>query len=111
MKYTIDYYSPDVKQEILSLPVTLQARYIRCTQKMIVYGANIGEPHSKSLGKGLFELRLKGMEGIARVFYCTLVGQKIVMLHSFVKKTQKIPQKEITIAISRMKEVKNDSQT
>jgi phage-related protein len=54
----------------------------------------------------LFELRLKGAEGIARVFYCTLVGKQIVMLHCFVKKSQKTPINERRIAEERMKEVK-----
>jgi phage-related protein len=56
---------------------------------------------------GLFELRLKGAEGIARVFYCTQRGQRIVMLHSFVKKTQKTPPHERRIAETRMKEIKH----
>jgi phage-related protein len=75
---------------------------------MMVHGANLGEPHTKSLGDGLFELRLKGSEGIARVFYCTLVGRRIVMLHSFVKKTQKTPVHEMKIAQNRMNEVKHE---
>lgn len=54
-----------------------------------------------------FELRLKGAEGIARIFYCTLIGKRIVMLHSFVKKTSKTPPKERRIAEARMKEIKN----
>jgi len=55
----------------------------------------------------LFELRLKGVEGIARVFFCTLVGRRIMMLHSFIKKTQKTPLREIAVARKRMKEVKH----
>jgi phage-related protein len=55
----------------------------------------------------LFELRLKGAEGIARVFFCTLIGRRIVMLHSFVKKARKTPLREIEIARKRMKEVKH----
>jgi len=39
------------------------------------------------MGEGLFELRPKAAEGIARVFYCTLIGRRIVMLHSFIKKS------------------------
>ena len=70
------------------------------------YGANLGKPHTEAFGGGLFELRLKGAEGIARVFYCTLVGKQIVMLHCFVKKTQKTPNHERKIAESRMKEIK-----
>jgi len=53
----------------------------------------------------LFELRVKGKEGIARIFYCTRIGKRIVMLHVFIKKTQKIPKKELKVATQRMKEV------
>ena len=59
------------------------------------------------MGNGLFELRLKALEGIARVFYCTMVGKTIMVLHQFTKKTQKTPPKELSIARRRMKEVKN----
>jgi phage-related protein len=67
-------------------------------------------PHTKPLEKGLFELRVKGKEGIARVFFCIKIGKKIIMLHSFIKKSQKTPKKEIKTAKSRMKEVlKNET--
>ena len=91
MDYTITYYSEDVQQQILELPDTLAARYVVLTRRMVALGPNLGEPHTKPFGGGLFELRLKGAEGIARVFYCTLVGRRIVMLHSFVKKSDKTP--------------------
>ena len=74
---------------------------------MVALGPNLGEPHTKAFGEGLFELRLKGAEGIARVFFCTLVGKRIVTLHSFVKKTDKTPPRERQIAEARMKEVKH----
>jgi len=106
MSYTIVYYSEALQAEIMTLPATLQARYIGLTERMMEYGANLGQPHTEAFGNGLFELRLKGSEGIARVFYCTLVGRQIVMLHCFVKKSQKTPVKERKIAEKRMKEVK-----
>ena len=59
------------------------------------------------MGDGLFELRPKAQEGIGRVFYCTLAGNTIDILHSIVKKTQKTPQKEINIARQRLQVVKN----
>lgn len=90
----------------MSLPATLQARYIGLTARMIEYGPNLGLPHTDAFGGGLFELRIKGVEGIARVFFCTMVKQEIVMLHSFVKKTQKTPEKELKVAKLRMKELK-----
>ena len=107
MVWTIGYYSPAVQREILTLPATLQARYIHLTQRMIVFGADLGMPHTRAMGDGLFELRLKGAEGIARVLYCTRVGRRIFMLHSFVKKSEKTPPKELAIARRRMKEIKD----
>ncbi|HQT82407.1 MAG TPA: type II toxin-antitoxin system RelE/ParE family toxin [Ferrovaceae bacterium] len=106
MSYSILYYDEQVQKDIMSLPDTLQARYIGLTNRMIEHGPNLGLPHTDAFGGGLFELRLKGVEGIARVFFCTMVEQEIVMLHSFIKKTQKTPEKELKIAKSRMKELK-----
>ncbi|HQR76426.1 MAG TPA: type II toxin-antitoxin system RelE/ParE family toxin [Burkholderiaceae bacterium] len=54
----------------------------------------------------MFELRLKGAEGIARVFFCTLVGRRIVMLHGFVKKSDRTPTRDREVAEARLKEVK-----
>lgn len=76
-----------------------------------IYGANLGMPHTRAMSNGLFELRMKSNEGIGRVFYCTLIGKRIGMLHSFIKKSQKTPSKELKIAISRMKEVKSNANT
>lgn len=107
MNYSIDFYNTDVENDILALPPTLLARYFSLADRMIVFGANLGEPHTKAFGDGLFELRLKGAKGIARVFYCTLVNRRIVMLHGFVKKTQKTPRRELQIAQQRLKDIKN----
>ena len=107
VSYTISFYSDSVQAEVMSLPLTLQARYISLSLRMQEIGPNLGEPHTEAFGGGLFELRLKGAEGIARVFYCTLVGKRIVMLHSFVKKSQKTPPNERRIAETRLKEIKS----
>lgn len=87
--------------------IPLAARYIVLSRRMLVLGPNLGEPHTTAFGEGLFELRLKGAEGIARVFFCSLVGRRIVMLHSFVKKTEKTPSHEVKVAQKRMKEIKH----
>jgi phage-related protein len=110
MNWNIKYYSGDVEDKILALSSGLLARYLRLTEMMLEHGSNLGLPHTKSLSDGLFELRLKSKEGIGRVFYCTEVDKSIVMLHSFVKKSQKIPKNEMDIAQKRLREVKeNDS--
>jgi phage-related protein len=105
----ITYYSEAVQTDILNLPDTLAARYIVLTRRMVALGPNLGEPHTKAFGEGLFELRLKGAEGIARVFFCTLVGRRIVVLHSFIKKSAKTPPRERRAAEARMKEVKHEN--
>ena len=106
MKWRILYYNRNLEQEILNLPDGLLARYLHLTDLMIEFGSNLGLPHTKAIDKGLFELRLKSKEGIARVFFCTKIGKKIIILHSYTKKSQKIPKRELKIAISRMNEVK-----
>ncbi len=107
MNWTITYYSDSVQAEILALPSGFLARYLRYSDRMEVYGADLGMPHTRAMGDGLFELRLKSSEGIARVFYCTVVGNKIVILHQFIKKTDKTPARELTTAKRKMKEIKN----
>ena len=107
MDYTITYYSESVQKQILELPDTLAARYVVLTRRMVAIGPNLGEPHTKAYGDGLFELRLKGAEGIARVFFCTLIGKRIVMLHSFIKKSDRTPKRELDVAQTRLKEIKH----
>jgi phage-related protein len=85
----------------------LAARYVELSRRIVAFGPNFGEPHTNAFGKGLFELRLKGAEGIARVLFCTLVGQRIVMLHGFIKKSDKTPPRERGMAESRMKKVRD----
>ena len=108
MEWRIKYYNQKLEEKIFSLPDGLLARYLRLTDLMCEFGPNLGMPHTKALGGGLFELRLKGKEGIARIFFCIKVGQKIIILHCFVKRSQKTPKKEIKVAISRMSEVLKD---
>lgn len=106
-QYIIVYYNEKVEQEILKLPKAMQAKYLQFVDSMEEFGPNLGLPHTRSMGDGLFEMRVKSFEGIARVFYCTMIDKQIVVLHSIVKKTPKTPSKELAIANKRMNEVKN----
>jgi len=76
---------------------------------MLAIGPNLGEPHTKAIRDGWFERRLKGSKGIVSVFYCTLVGKRIVMLHSFTKKSDRIPARELETAMNRLKERKREN--
>ncbi len=105
MTWSITYYNERVRKEVLAMPAGIVADYVRLTDAMVLHGADLRMPHSRAMGAGLFELRPKGPEGIGRVFYCTRVGHSIVVLHSFVKKTQETPDTELRLARKRLKEV------
>ena len=105
MNWRITFYSVALEEEILRLPAGFVARFLRYSERMEAYGPDLGMPHTRAMGEGLFELRLKAAEGIARVFYCTVVGRRIVMLHQFIKKSDKTPRKELDTARKRMKEI------
>src|SRR3972149_10109837 len=107
MSYSIDYFHSRLRAEIESCPDGILADYARTVELLMEFGPNLHMPHSRAVGGGLFELRPRGREGIGRAFYCFVVGQRVVILHAFVKKTQKTPEQELKIARRRMKEVQN----
>ncbi len=107
MNWHVSFYSSNLRKEIFALPAGFVARFLRYAERMEVYGPDLGMPHTRAMGHGLFELRLKAAEGIARVLYCTVVERRIMMLHQYVKKSEKTPRRELEIALKRMKEVKH----
>lgn len=107
MTWRVTFFSRRVEDDILALPAGFVARFVRYAEKMETFGPDLGMPHTRAMGGGLIELRLKAAEGIARLLYCTVVERRIVFLHQFVKKTEKTPRKELQIAQQRMKELKD----
>jgi phage-related protein len=108
VNWTLSFYSDRLEAELQALPAGFLARFLRYAERMEVLGPDLGMPHARAMGEALFELRLKAAEGIARVFYCTVVNRKIVFLHQFVKKSNKTPIRELKVARERMREMKND---
>jgi len=108
MEWSINYYNSNVENAILDLPDGLLAKYLRLTDLILEFGPNLGMPHTKVIKSGLIELRVKSKEGFARVFFCTVINNRIIILHVFIKKSKKIPKKELRKAILRMKEVKEN---
>ncbi len=108
MKWTVEFYSIKIENEIIKWPKHLQAKFLKIVELIEIVGpCDIGMPHIKSLKQGLFEIRAKSDEGIGRAMFCVQSGRLIIILSSFIKKTQKTPDSEIEIARKRMKEVKN----
>jgi phage-related protein len=110
MTWSVVYFNDQVKREVLELPDGILAGYLRLVGIMEEFGADLRMPHSRAMGDGLFELRPRGEEGIGRVFYCMHVNRQVVVLHSFVKKTQETPRSELRKARKRLKEVQRSKE-
>jgi phage-related protein len=97
-EWTVDFASAQVEADIV-------ARFLRFAERMQKWGPDLGMPHTRAMGRGLFELRVQAAEGIARLFYCPAPGRRIVFVHSFVKKTGKTPAGVLDLARRRMRQV------
>ncbi|MCK9365905.1 MAG: type II toxin-antitoxin system RelE/ParE family toxin [Metallibacterium scheffleri] len=106
MAWHLIYYSPKVAALIEAWPAGVRACFMHIAQTMAVHGPDLGMPHTRAMGGGLFEVRAKGREGIGRAFYCTVTGQRIVILHAFIKKTEQTPSRELETARARLREIK-----
>ena len=107
MLYSIEYFNERVLAEIERWPPGVLADYARIVELLMEFGPDLRMPHSRALGGGLFELRPRGREGIGRALYCYLIGERVVVLHAFVKKAQATPERELKTARRRMKEVRD----
>lgn len=95
-----------VEAEITALPADMQARYLRLADLIEAYGLEqVGAPHVKHLEGRLWEMRITGRDGIARVIYVAASARRVVVLHAFVKKTQKTPRRVLELAHRRLKEL------
>lgn len=109
MKCTMNFYDSKVMKSILDWPPGIKSKFMWVAELVEEFGPNeIGMPHIKPMGQGLFEIRAKGKEGIGHAFFCMNKGRVIIILSGFIKKTQKTPTQEIELAMQRMREVKNN---
>ena len=106
MNWRVTFYNEKVEKKTLSFPKGILANFLHVVEMMEEYGPALGKPYTAPIGDGLFEIRVKGKEGIGRSLFCTIKGQEIIILHSFIKKSQYRAQKEKDLARKRKKEVK-----
>ena len=107
MAYSVEYFHRRVQRQIEGWPVGILADYARMVELLMEFGPSLRMPHSRAMGRGLFELRPRGREGIGRALYCFATGRRVVVLHAFMKKTRATPARDLAIARKRMKEVQN----
>jgi phage-related protein len=104
--WTVETLNAAVDGELESLPADMRARLVRIGAIIEAVGFQ-GLPADtvKHLEDKLWELRIRGKDGIARAVYVTAIKQRVVIVRVFVKKTQKTPKHELELARQRAKEV------
>ena len=104
---SVEFANEAIKDEFLGLPVRLRQRGYKMFELLETRDNSLGESYTKSLKGGLFEIRIKSDEGIARSIYCYEIGKRIIILPTFVKKTQKTPKSILNLAEQKLKEFKD----
>ena len=107
MNWTVEYYKDENGNEpvadfIDSLPMGTQAKVFRLIDLLGNYGVLLKEPYTKQIRDKIRAIRIKDNRGAVRVLYFAFAGRRFVLLHGFVKKSEKTPQREIEIAEKRM---------
>lgn len=104
--WSFTYVSNEAKAELDALPDDVRASFERIVRLVQMMGLErVREPYIRHIEDKLWEMRLRGRDGIARSLYVTATGRRVVILRTFVKKTQKTPQREIKLALRRAEEV------
>ena len=94
MDWSVETLNETVDKELAALPADMRARFVWISQL-------ITEPYVKHIEKALWEIRLKGKDGISRALYVTPRPKRVIIVRVFIKKSQKIPRKEIKLALKR----------
>jgi phage-related protein len=106
MAWTVATLNETVDAELEGLPADMRARFEYISGLIEDFGLEqVREPHVKHLRGPLWEMRMRGKDGISRAIYVTAKGQRVVVVRVLVKKSEKTPGREIELALRRAKEV------
>ena len=112
MHWTVEHYRDKDGKEpaadfIDSLSNEARAKVFRIIKLLKEYGVLLKEPYTKQIRGEIRELRVKDKQGAIRILYFTYTGRRFILLHGFIKKTDKTPEREIEIAEKRMNDFIN----
>ena len=96
----IRFFDVRLEKFIHSLDGPTIAKTLRTVDLLEMFGHQLGLPHSKKVNTRLFELRIQGKQEV-RIFY-TFHKNEAILLHGFVKKTQRIPKREMLTALQKL---------
>jgi phage-related protein len=115
MKNKVEVYKKENGKEpimefLISLPEKHRAKAIWEIELLREFGTDLKEPHIKAITgkeyKGLWELRIKFAGDISRIFYFMSDKNNFILLHGFVKKTEKTSKRELDTALRYMEDYK-----
>ncbi|MEM6051984.1 type II toxin-antitoxin system RelE/ParE family toxin [Erwinia sp. P7711] len=96
-------FHEEAEGELHQLPAHIRAKMVRLLQRLEANPRSLREPHSKPLGKGMYEIRTMGND-VARGLWVYHTGSKIYVLRIFIKKTARTPLSEIALAWKRLED-------
>ena len=103
--WVVEFCNRRAEKELKAMATDIRADFACLVEHIQAYGLeNVHEPHVKHLRGKLWEMRLRGRDGIARAVYVIAIGKRVVVLHCFTKKTQQTPQDAIDLAMRRARE-------
>jgi phage-related protein len=106
MAWSVETLNAVVDAELEELPADMRARFHYISLLIGEFGLErVREPHVRHLRGPLWEMRMKGKDGISRAIYVTAIGQRVVVVRVFIKKTQTTPTREIELALRRAREI------
>lgn len=106
MTWTVEFLDEEVFAALSALAPDIRAHFERIVYLIETHGLErVREPYVRHLEGPVWEMRMRGRDGIARAAYVTATGRRVVVVHVFPKKTQKTPRREIETAVRRAKEV------
>lgn len=113
MEWEVEFYQKQngeipVLDFLLSLNEKMRAKAYSELELLQIHGPKLREPYAKAIKgesyRGLFELRVKFASDVSRIFYFSVQNHRFVLLHGFIKKTDKMPSREL----DRAKRYMND---
>ncbi len=105
LSWTVEVLNATVEKELDALPADMRARFAHIGELIAEFGLNrVGMPHVRHLTGPLWEMRLRGRDGISRALYVAVQDRRVVVVRVFVKKTQSTPRREIDLALRRARE-------
>lgn len=101
--FTVDFYHlPNGKAPVAefldSLDVKMRSKAVDSISLLEEFGNRLTLPHSRAMGDGLYELRIRFSSDITRIFYFFFTKNRIILTNGFVKKSSKTPPEELKLA-------------